>query len=71
MKAFRDYSPGDHLTVHTKGGTSVRGRFIRRSRLAVVLAKHSIEADGVYVESSMDHVCVPVENVALVEVRRA
>ena len=72
VKAFRRSSPyrtGDKLTIHTKGGQSVQGAFLRRTRREWVLTKHSIEMDGVYVESSYDRLCVPVECVALVEVR--
>ena len=72
MKAFRrkrPYSPDDVLTLHTRGGQSVQGAFVRRTRFEWVLKQHRVEVDGVYIESSTDRVCVPIANVAFVEVR--
>lgn len=72
MKAFRrkrTYSPGDILAIHQHGDSaSVRGSFVARTRHHWELAKHSIEAGGVYNESLHERVLVPVANVSLVEV---
>jgi hypothetical protein len=70
VKVFaRSYTPGSVLAIHLQSGSSVRGAFVRRTRRHWVLTRHAVEADGVFVESAMDRLLVPVENVALVEVR--
>jgi len=64
----RDYRRGDDLTIHLVDNTTVRGLFLRRSRLFVHVDEYSIEAAGELRRMKGERLLVPRALVKLVEV---